>query len=553
MSKWIRWWGLGVFLVIVLLWWLFIDSIVKLAIESAGSEAVGAKVELAAADLQLSPLGLTLHSLAVTNPELPMENLLQAQQIELSLDSAALLGRKIIITDMTATGLAFNTARKSSGALSTRKKTKQQKDDGAGFGASLPGLDLPDPDTIIAERRDEIDREIESIQSNLSALENKWKKKQDELPDKNKLDAYQQRWDELKDANMLQRVAGIKKLRDDIKDDLDLIESLDDDLKQDMKTVKSELKRAQKLPGEQADKLLNDVGLGEGGFIRSLFGKEIGTWVNRGTALLQQISSDSESTAEPPKPPRGEGRWIEFAAADPIPDFLLQNGKLQGALPIAGQTIEFDGTLANLTHQPKRWKLPATLAMKGSSAEGASFTLNGLSDHRGTQASDSLDYQLQQLPLLDLALSGNEQLSLLLQSGLLNSLGKLQLNDGQLQLTTDTQLQQLAIETQSSESGKMVELVSQALQSVDGFDLQVNGSGSIAEPDISISSSLDQMLQKSLSSQLGEQTAELKQQLSSRINSEYGDQLTAIGEQGEFFDQIKQQLKAQKKQLDVIE
>ena len=73
MTRGIRWWGLGVFGVLVvaigLVWLLVVDGLVKAMIEDKGTAAVGAKVELDAADLTLFPTGLTLTRLQVTNPD----------------------------------------------------------------------------------------------------------------------------------------------------------------------------------------------------------------------------------------------------------------------------------------------------------------------------------------------------------------------------------------------------------------------------------------------------------------------------------------------------
>jgi len=50
MKKWIRWQGLGAFVIVVIIvfgfWYLFIDGIVKRVIEKQATQAVGAKVEL---------------------------------------------------------------------------------------------------------------------------------------------------------------------------------------------------------------------------------------------------------------------------------------------------------------------------------------------------------------------------------------------------------------------------------------------------------------------------------------------------------------------------
>ena len=556
MSQWIRWWGLAVFVAIILFWWLAVDSIIKSAIESLGSKAVGARVELASADLQLAPLGLALKQLAVTNPELPMENLVIAETIELTLDSYALLGRKVIVEDMTATGLQFNTPRQRSGALA--KKAKSDTDSGFSIRGALPGVKLPDPDALVDERKAAIQQEVDDIKQQLAAIEQKWTEKKQALPDKKTLDGYKQRWEDLKDANPLQRIAGIKQLRDDIKDDLKLIESLDEEFSQDMKTVQQQLRRARQLPAQQARQLLADAGLADGtaGFVRALFGDNIAKWLNRGMGLVKQVAETrppaGQADSKPAKPPRGEGRWIEFASTDPLPDALLKRGQLSGQFPIAGQTLAFTGTLNDLTNQPRRWQNPATLALRGESPQGARLSIDGLFDHRQTTGKDSLEYQLTGLALSNIDLSSNDRLSLLLQQGQLDSKGSARLAGDQLQLDSNSQFAGLSLQPESRDDNKAIGMIANALAGVENFNLRVGANGPISSPQISVNSNLDNLLKQSLRGQLKDETAELKAQLQQRLETELQGDLGAIGEQAAALDQFRALLKEQKEQLSVI-
>ena len=87
MGKWIRWWGLGAFVVVAALlgcvWILFVDGWVKTQVEEAGTGAVGAKVELDSVDLTLFPAGLTLTRLQVTDPKEPMTNAVEIAQVSM--------------------------------------------------------------------------------------------------------------------------------------------------------------------------------------------------------------------------------------------------------------------------------------------------------------------------------------------------------------------------------------------------------------------------------------------------------------------------------------
>lgn len=90
MKKWIRWKGIGAFLIVIIifagLWLLLIDGIVKRTIEKMGTTAVGARVELAGADVSLFPPGLELIRLQITNPDQSMKNAIEVARINLFFD-----------------------------------------------------------------------------------------------------------------------------------------------------------------------------------------------------------------------------------------------------------------------------------------------------------------------------------------------------------------------------------------------------------------------------------------------------------------------------------
>ena len=150
MKQWIRWWGLGVFLFIALFWWLCIDFIVKTAIETVGTEAVGAKVELAGASVTLLPTSLTLKQLRITNPDAPMQNIVEVGNISAGIDSLELFGRRLVINEMDLSGLQFNTPRKSSGATSDQS-TAGSDESIFDLGGVIPGMSLPDVDSLIGK------------------------------------------------------------------------------------------------------------------------------------------------------------------------------------------------------------------------------------------------------------------------------------------------------------------------------------------------------------------------------------------------------------------
>jgi uncharacterized protein (TIGR03545 family) len=114
------------FVLVGLLYWLYADRLVERSVEHSGTALVGARVDVDQADIRLTDGVVMLRGLAVTNPDKPLTNLFEADEIALNLRVAPLLEKKIIIDTVALRGVRFGTARRESGALDRPSETSAE-------------------------------------------------------------------------------------------------------------------------------------------------------------------------------------------------------------------------------------------------------------------------------------------------------------------------------------------------------------------------------------------------------------------------------------------
>ncbi len=105
---------------------LFKNRVVEWGLESAGTAAVGARVDLASADISFADGDVRLRGLEVTNPNSPMRNMVEAEELVLDINVLPLLERKVIIDTVAARGIRFNTPRQTSGAIPQKSQEVEE-------------------------------------------------------------------------------------------------------------------------------------------------------------------------------------------------------------------------------------------------------------------------------------------------------------------------------------------------------------------------------------------------------------------------------------------
>mgnify|MGYP000221095721 CR=1 FL=1 len=555
MKNWIRWWGLGVFVCIGLLWWLLIDVVIKFAIETAGTELNGAKVELASADFQLLGAQLTLHQLQVTNPKLPMENAFAASLIDLEFDSLRLLRRQFIVEQMSVIDLELNTPRASSGAIGGRFFSQQGafNSDNLKLANTIPGLSLPNTEAMLAEEKQHLQNQVKEISENLQALEGQWQKHIDELPNDDDLKAYKKRWKTLKEKDWMEKLQGIRQLQKDIENDLNTISSLDEQLEKDLLTVQQQIHKAQQLPAKEADRLLAKVGLSNGtqAITEAIMSGQVKQWIKQGSGFITSISGGASASSKPAPPARGKGQWIHFNETQSMPDTLIRHADINGRLSVAGQVINFQGKAQDLSHQPQRWLQPAQFTISGTSPKGGELYAEGIIDHRES-ANHKIRFSVKDLSVEKIKLSQSNVLSLDMLGGFANIQGDLSIKGNNIDLQTSSQFKQVDLKANSQSSSRANAIIVDALSDIKDFSLSIGLNGTTQNPQLIFNSDMDKLLGGALNNEIKKQSAGLKDKLQKNIATQLKPQLQQLNQQSDYFSSLEKLLSNKQKDIETF-
>lgn len=530
MFKWILRGVLALLAVIVIGVVFALEPIAKFMIEHEGSKQVGARVDVDSVDIQFYPTHVALHGLTVANPQEPMRNLLQSETVSADVDTKALLKMQLIADQVLLSGLQMYTERTTPGTLDGKLPPPKPESD-----SSLPGIALPDPSALLAEEQATIQAEVDAIQTGFSDIETRWEGKTDSLPDQAQLDTYQQRWKELKQKNMIERIAGAKQLRDDIKDDLKQFKTLNDDIKTDSAEVKSLTLRAANLPADQSKRMLSKYGLDQGseGMLRFLLGDEVNTFVQRGLSLYQEtMGSMAEKEPAPSEAP------TELPVK-----LLIRQILIDGYQVIGGEKLAYSGEINDVTDQQDYWNKPITMALRGGMEEKSQLVIDGIFDQRNNTLKSVFNMALKQLALSGVSLSQSPDLPLQLEKGIADISANFGIDGDTLKGSAKGLVNQAKLlVANAAPDNKTANLLAAALEDVSRLVMDLSVNGTVNEPAIKLKSNLDSILGDVLGAELKAKLGEAEDELKAKLSSDYGPQMAKLKEKQNMLSQYQELL-----------
>ena len=508
--------GIVVLLVVAVVGVVFaLEPIAKFMIEREGSKQVGARVDVDSVDISFYPTHVALNGLTVANPQEPMRNLLQSEKVSADVDAKALFKMQVIADQVLLSGLQMYTERSTPGTLDG--SMPPAKDESA---SGMPSISLPDPSALLAEEKATIQAEVTDIQNGFSEIEARWKIKSEKVPDQAQFDQYKLRWDELKNKNVIERIAGGKELRDDIKAELRQFDNLKDDLSTDSAAVKSLSARAANLPADQSKRMMSKYGLDQGseGMLRFLLGDEVNALVQRGLSLYQETMGNMASKEE-------AAPSSEPAAELPV-NILIRKILIDGYQVIGGEKLAYSGEINDVTDKQDYWNKPITMALRGGMEQQSQLVIDGIFDQRNDTVKSVFNMALKQLALSGVSLSQSPELPLQLEKGIADIAANFSIDGDNLKGSVAGLVNQAKLlVAQTATNNKTATLLAAALEDVSKLVMDLSVNGTVNEPAIKLKSNLDGILGDVLGAELKSQLGDVQEKLKTKLSADYGPQI----------------------------
>ena len=533
MKQWIRWSGLAGFVAIsallVLIWIFAAAPIIKYSIETFGSQAAKAKVEVDSINLTFDPFGIEIQGLQVANAEKPMENLLQFERAVADIELLPLLLGKGIVNEVALTGLAFSTPRQRSGALENEEIDEESvsaEEAAENEAAKVPSQQtLPTADELLSREPLLTEQRGEAFKNSFATIKADSDKAIAALPDSKVLTSYEDdfnritsgRFDSIQDFQ--QRKKEFDELKKQIKQDQRAISNASSVLTDGKKELQGQWSGLQKAPAEDFNNLKSKYkldGAGVANLSRLLFGDKVGEWSQEGLYWYEKVrpflvSEDDETTEEgEAKITRNEGRFIHYQTDRPLPDLLIR----QVSLALESEAGQIAVNVYDITHQQNVIDRPTRIIATGKGLKNIeALDFKGSLDHRVAPGNDVFDLTIKGMALNNYDVGA---MGLKLDRSQLDVIAEAELIAGEVNANSIAQFTQAKFS--SKDKTQVAVEMAKALAKIDRFDIQAKAKGELTAPAVSINSNLDTQLSQAFNQRLKEKQQELEAQLKKSLN-----------------------------------
>lgn len=503
---------LALVLVVVLFWVFVVDWLVEREVETRGTEALRALVDLAEADVSAFPPRVELTGLAVTDPLHPMQNAFEVRRISGEMEAEDLLAMRMVVDELVVEGVRFGTQRTVSGAIPGAPPPVPSPD-----AFTLPALEIPDVADILANENLASVKLIADLEGEIGSLTSEWNDRLKALPDEAAFDRYREQLEELAGGDPLSIVAKADSLRRDIKRDLKKIKKAGKEFEGKFGDLEQRVAAAKKAPLEDVRGLQERYALSPSGvsnLTASLLGDPVGQLLDQALAWSDRLQAMVGGTGEP--------------TAEPGPDFLIRLARV--SIELAQGAVH--GTVTDITGNQPAFGKPMTLAFAADAVPGVQeVRVDGVLDRVDPERpADSLNVLVRGYDAAGLTISNSAEWPISVGSGQVAGDVTLALGaDGAMTATARLQLSDAQVNAPFPGTTPVARSLAEVVEGIREVVVDVKATGTIADYQLQIESNADQIFADAVGGLLRREGERFSRELREAVLAATEDSLAELG------------------------
>jgi uncharacterized protein (TIGR03545 family) len=579
-----RWKAIGPLLLLLaimaLLVVVFAEPIAHDTTEEASTELLGTQVDVGKLDLFPRDASVDLKALQIADPFALTRNLIEADEIRLKLNPAALAEKKLVIERLSLNGMRFGTDRKTparpvkgGGFAPKILQTVQQWSDQF----DVPLLSLTPIDTIkqLALNPTQLTtiRQAQLLvgrtDSTRSALEQGFQ----QLDIRGTVDSAESLTQRLAATNP--KTLGLDGTRQAVESVRQMLKDIDA-AKKRLEQLERSTRQGVQLLG-QGTQLLDQARQKDFAFAKSLLKLPTFNAPDIGNAFFGKVSIDRfkqalywAELAQEYMPPgllprptpgpqrlRAAGHTIEFPRAQDFPRFLLEQGSLDftigGTSPLRGA---YAATVRGVTSTPSLYGRPTVVSLSRRAAGSAlgSIDVGALINHVTSRTLDSASARLRGVKLPSFQIPG---IPFSVDPGTgTSNLGFTMRGGAQLDGRWAIASQQVrwAADTAGRSLNEIERIVWRVVSGLSNLEVVAELSGTVAAPKLSVQSNLDQAIAQRLKAVIGEEVAKAERMVRAKVDSLVADKVEPVKRQIVSVQaEATKRVQAERQRLDAVE
>ncbi|WP_032095652.1 MULTISPECIES: TIGR03545 family protein [unclassified Alteromonas] len=508
------------FVVIIAVYFLFANTIIKAVLESKLGESYGAEVNIDSFDHSLFPTTVSLKGIALTNPTKPARNQVFVGDANADVELAPLLSDQVIVNNLNLLNVQFDTERASPGEVYRVPERSLSFDEMKAKAQDA----VPSVDELLERNPLKTAAAVENARAAYDTYGEALKNDYASLPDKSRIDYYKTQIAQLQETDykdpqaLVQAKSAFDKLKAEMQADRALISDFTEKASK-AKSVLSETASALKNAPQEDYALLKGVIAGDQEALSQVtyfvFGDKAAEYTEYLMAAMQIVM------------PLIQGEEKSEAPAD-IPSILVKEANVS----VLWQEESITSKWNNITNVHDVFGNPTTFTIEAAGELLKSFTSSGEFYIDGEGVDASQQWSLAGVNMANIPLSGNESLSAVLTSALMKTAGSMQITDNKLTGSGTVDLQQLVM--QATGESDTTKVIAKALQSLSSLNMDMFLEGTLSNPDFKIKSDLDSQLANMALSELTASQQDKLDELNQKLNAMIGNEQSLIsGELGD--------------------